>query len=100
MWSSLFLLGAALPAAVLAGDTISTNGFSTCMNNASIQVTKMDVTYNRKTNKVDFNVAGESTEQQNVTASIEVSAYGKVVYSKSFDPCDSDNYVEKLCPGP
>ncbi|KAK8206181.1 DUF907 domain protein [Phyllosticta capitalensis] len=100
MWSSLFLLGAALPAAVLAGDTISTNGFSTCMNNASIQVTKMDVTYNRKTNKVDFNVAGESTEQQNVTASIEVSAYGRVVYSKSFDPCDSDNYVEKLCPVP
>ncbi|KAK8153145.1 hypothetical protein IWX90DRAFT_82085 [Phyllosticta citrichinensis] len=101
MWSPLLLLGAAaLPTAVLAGDTISTNGFSTCMTNASIQVTRMDVTYNRNTNKVDFNVAGESTEEQNVTASIEVSAYGRVVYSKSFDPCDKDNHVKQLCPVP
>lgn len=93
------LLGAALPAVVLAGDVLTTNGFTTCLNNASIEITKMDVTYNRKTNKVVFDVAGTSTAEQKVMASLVVSAYGKEVYSKSFNPCDEDNKVDQLCPG-
>ncbi|KAF4311637.1 hypothetical protein GTA08_BOTSDO12761 [Botryosphaeria dothidea] len=94
------LLGAALPAVVLAGDVLTTNGFTTCLNNASIEITKMDVTYNRKTNKVVFDVAGTSTAEQKVMASLVVSAYGKEVYSKSFNPCDEDNKVDQLCPVP
>ncbi|OJD37143.1 uncharacterized protein BKCO1_800033 [Diplodia corticola] len=94
------LLGAALPAVALAGDVLTTTGFTTCLTNASIEITKMAVTYNRATNKVVFDVGGESTAEQKVMASLVVSAYGKEVYSKTFNPCDEDNYVEKLCPVP
>ncbi|KAB2579994.1 hypothetical protein BFW01_g5498 [Lasiodiplodia theobromae] len=98
-----FLLAAALPAAALAADVITTNGFTTCLNDASIQITKMDVTYNRNTKKVVFNVAGESTEEQKVMASLVVSAYGKEVYSKTFNPCeeqDDGSNSTALCPIP
>ncbi|EOD48514.1 putative duf907 domain protein [Neofusicoccum parvum UCRNP2] len=94
------LLGAALPAVALAGDVLTTNGFTTCLNNASIEITKMDVTYNRATNKVVFDVAGTSGQEQKVMASLSVTAYGKEVYSKSFNPCDEDNKVDQLCPVP
>ncbi|EKG21158.1 hypothetical protein MPH_01514 [Macrophomina phaseolina MS6] len=60
----------------------------------------MDVTYNRNTNKVVFDVAGSSSKEQKVMASLSVSAYGKEVYSKSFNPCDEDNKVDQLCPVP
>lgn len=98
MLSKWLLLGA-LPAAVLAGDTLSTHGFTPCLNNASIEINKMDVTFNRATKMVVFDVAGTSTKEQKVMASLAVSAYGKEVYSKSFNPCEEDTYVEQLCPG-
>ncbi|KAF2088639.1 TRP-domain-containing protein [Saccharata proteae CBS 121410] len=100
MLSSVLLLAAALPAAVYAGDVLKTDGFTTCMDNATIQITKMDVTYDRTTNVVVFDIAGSSTKEQKVMASLEVTAYGRSVYSKTFNPCDSANYVEKLCPVP
>lgn len=93
------LLGAALPALALAGDTLTTNGFTTCLTNASIQIEKMDVTYNKNTNKVVFDVAGTSGAEQKVMASLVVAAYGREVYSKTFNPCDDDSFVEQLCPG-
>ncbi|KAF2147509.1 uncharacterized protein K452DRAFT_304326 [Aplosporella prunicola CBS 121167] len=99
MLSKWLLLGA-LPAAVLAGDTLSTHGFTPCLNNASIEINKMDVTFNRATKMVVFDVAGTSTKEQKVMASLAVSAYGKEVYSKSFNPCEEDTYVEQLCPVP
>ena len=84
---------------VLAADTLSTNGISTCLTGAEIQVQKLDVTYTRSTRVVVFDVAGTNAKQQNVTASLSVYAYGNEIYSKSFDPCGSENHVEELCPG-
>ncbi|OGM46304.1 DUF907 domain protein [Aspergillus bombycis] len=85
---------------VLAADTLSTNGISTCLTGAEIQVQKLDVTYTRSTRVVVFDVAGKNEKKQNVTASLSVYAYGNEIYSKSFDPCGSENYVEELCPVP
>ncbi|KNG82359.1 hypothetical protein ANOM_009731 [Aspergillus nomiae NRRL 13137] len=85
---------------VLAADTLSTNGISTCLTGAEIQVQKLDVTYTRSTRVVVFDVAGTNAKQQNVTASLSVYAYGNEIYSKSFDPCGSENHVEELCPVP
>ena len=59
----------------------------------------MNITFDRTTNNIQFDVAGSSTEIQNVTADITVSAYGKQVYSKQFDPCGDDLHVPQLCPG-
>lgn len=94
----LLLLGT-LPLGVLGGDILQTNGFSTCQANSDIQVNKLNISFNRATKKIDFDVAGTSEKAQNVTASMTVTAYGKQVYQKDFNPCSSDNFVAQLCPG-
>jgi hypothetical protein len=105
MWSSGVSLAlplvmlSALPAGVLGGDILSTQGYSLCSNNPTIKVEALDIQYDRTTNMVVFNVAGSSSESQNVRANIVVTAYGKQVYQKAFNPCESGTYVEQLCPG-
>ncbi|TID22276.1 TRP-domain-containing protein [Venturia nashicola] len=99
MVSTLLLLGA-LPAGVFSEDVLETNGFSTCGAESDIKVNKMNIQYNKATQKVIFDVGGTSTKSQKVMASLVVSAYGKQVYQKSFDPCDEGTKVEQLCPVP
>src|ERR1700753_620552 len=88
-----------LPARVLGGDILQTNGFSSCGSNANIQVHKMNITYNRATQMIAFDVSGTSNMVQNVTASLTVTAYGPQVYQNSFDPCSAATKVDQLCPG-
>lgn len=97
--SSLLFLSA-LPARVLGAQILSTNGYTTCSDNPTIEVTAMNLQYNKDTNEVVFDVAGTSSEEQYVNASIVVTAYGKQVYQKSFQPCDPKTYVAQLCPVP
>lgn len=92
------LLVAALPAVVLGSDVLKTNGFTACINNPSISVNTLDIKYDRSAAAVTFDVQGTSTQVQNVTASLTVTAYGKPVYRKDFDPCDDATKVEQLCP--
>lgn len=80
-------------------NVISTQGFQSCMPNSTIKVERMNVQFDRSTNRVTFDVAGESGEAQNVTASLEISAYGKQIYQKDFDPCATEVHVPELCPG-
>ena len=99
-WKALSLLAlSALPARVLGGDVISTDGYTTCSNDPTITVTAMNIQYDRTTKEVTFDVAGSSSESQNVTAKIVVTAYGQQVYENSFNPCESKTYVAQLCPG-
>lgn len=99
MLAPLLLFGT-LPLGVLGSDVLQTNGFSTCQANSDIQVNKLNISFNRATKKIDFDVAGTSQKSQNVTASMTVTAYGKQVYQKDFNPCSSDNFVAQLCPVP
>ncbi|KAJ5415540.1 hypothetical protein N7465_004235 [Penicillium sp. CMV-2018d] len=94
------LLGLAIVPQALAADTLSTSGFSLCMTDSAINVQKMDVTYARSTGIVVFDVAGTNAMEQNVSASITVTAYGNELYSKEFDPCGTDIHVDQLCPVP
>lgn len=80
-----------------AADVLSTNGFTTCLDNSAIQVDKLNVQYNKNSRKLTFDVAGESKSEQNVTANLVVTAYGKQVYQKEFSPCDEG--MEEMCPG-
>lgn len=57
----------------------------------------MDATYNRNTREIVFDVAGSSTQSQNVTLDLTVTAYGKEVYTKDFDPCTLN--MAQMCPG-
>lgn len=94
-----FLLLASLPLGVLGGDILKTDGFATCQSDAEITVKNMDITFNKATKKIDFNIAANSAKIQNVTATLTVTAYGKQVYQNKFNPCDADNFVPDLCPG-
>lgn len=86
-----------IPAGVFGADVLSTTGFSTCLDDSEIKVDKLDISYNKNTRKLTFNVAGESKSAQNVTANLVVTAYGKEVYSKEFSPCDEG--MTEMCPG-
>lgn len=86
-----------LPLGVLGTDILTTNSFSTCLDDSAIRVDALDVTYDKNTRKIKFNVAGESKTAQNVTAKLVVSAYGKQFYEKTFSPCEQG--MTEMCPG-
>ena len=95
-----FLLLASAPLGVLANDVLKTNGYSSCLNGDSdIKVNKLDITFDRTTKKIKFDVSGTNGKEQKVMATLKVNAYGKEVYSKTFDPCEGDMKVDQLCPG-
>lgn len=93
------LIFGALPVGVFGTDVLTTTGFSTCLDNSTITVNNLNVQYDRVAGAVTFDVAGTSSKQQNVTAALTVSAYGKQVYQKTFNPCETDTKVDQLCPG-
>lgn len=95
---SLAVLGA-VTQTVVANDVLKTTGFSTCMDDSQIKVTALDIRYDRTTQQLNFDVAGTSKKEQNVTASLYVTAYGKQVYQRDFNPCDKATKVDQLCPG-
>lgn len=93
------LAGGLLASGVLGVDVLETVGFSSCNTNASVSVQKVDIRYNNDNKTVSFDVAGTSNQVQNVTAMLNVTAYGQNIYSNSFDPCDAGTFVQQLCPG-
>ena len=93
------LAGTLLASGVLGLDVLETVGFSSCNTNASVSVQKVDIRYNNGDKTVSFDVAGSSNRVQNVTAVLNVTAYGQNIYSNSFDPCAHATFVQQLCPG-
>lgn len=95
------LAALALAGSSLATDIISTNGFTNCdkNGNSAVTVQNLDISFDRSSNDLNFNVAGTSAEEQNVTASLVVTAYGVNVYNNTFNPCDASTFVQQLCPG-
>lgn len=95
-----FLLLASAPLGALANDVLKTNGYSSCLNgNSDITVNKLDIQFDRTTKKITFDVSGTNGKEQKVMATLKVNAYGKEVYSNTFDPCEGDMKVDQLCPG-
>ncbi|KAJ4383298.1 hypothetical protein N0V86_001343 [Didymella sp. IMI 355093] len=96
-----FLLLASAPLGALANDVLKTNGYSSCLNgNSDIKVNKLDIEFDRTTKKIKFDVSGTNEKEQKVMATLKVNAYGKEVYSNTFDPCEGDMKVDQLCPVP
>ena len=93
------LLFGVIPAGVLCADILRTDGFSTCLDSKDVKVERIEIQYDRRTKELTFDLAGSSAKEQNVTASLDVSAYGQDVYQRDFDPCDGETFVEQLCPG-
>ncbi|KAH9243450.1 hypothetical protein K456DRAFT_1717012 [Colletotrichum gloeosporioides 23] len=101
-WGPRRLLAVAttLATSTLADSILKTSSFTTCGNDSAITVQKIDIQYNNDDKTVTFDVAGTSAKSQNVTAVLDVTAYGTAIYSNSFNPCDAGTYVEQLCPVP
>jgi hypothetical protein len=95
---ALLAATASLPAAY-AASIIKTDGFSDCGGDSSIKVNKVDIEFDKDSNKITFDVQGDSAKEQKVKASLVVEAYGIEVFKKDFDPCSDDTKVEQLCPG-
>ncbi|KAF3903575.1 hypothetical protein AA313_de0202834 [Arthrobotrys entomopaga] len=100
--SRVSLLSAALllgSLQVQAADILTTSGFASCDNaDTTVNVKAFNLEYNKANMTVKFNVAGESKISQQVTADLVVTAYGKQVYTQSFDPCEKN--IKFLCPIP
>lgn len=96
---SQILVFGALPVRVFSADILKTSGFTSCLDGSTIQVTNLNIEYNRAKGSVTFDVAGTSAKVQNVTASLTVSAYGNEVYKNDFNPCATSTKVDQLCPG-
>ena len=95
-----FLLLASAPLGVLANDVLQTNGYSSCLTGSSdITVNKLDISFDRTTKKIKFDVSGTNSKEQKVMATLLVNAYGRSVYNKTFNPCEGDTKVDQLCPG-
>jgi len=99
MLAPLLLLATA-PLGSLAADILKTNGYSSCQDNSDIKVNKLDMEFDKATKKIKFDVSGSSTKEQKVMAKLIITAYGKEVYQKEFNPCDSSTEVKQLCPVP
>lgn len=95
-----FILLASAPLGALAGDTLKTEGYSSCQDNSDITVERLNIEFDRNTKKVVFDVAGTSQKEQKVMAVLIVNAYGKEVYRNEFNPCDDKTKMDKLCPVP
>lgn len=86
---------------VLCTEVLQTSSFSNCNGNVSvITIQKVDIEYNNDDQTVVYDVAGTSSESINVTAILDVSAYGISIYSHNFNPCDTSTYLQQLCPMP
>ena len=95
----IWTLGALVPQ-ILANDILKTSAFTTCIDDSAITVQKLDISFDRSTHHLTFDVSGTSAKEQKVTATLRVSAYGKDVYTKDFNPCDDSSKVDRLCPVP
>ncbi|KAK7745319.1 hypothetical protein SLS53_002815 [Cytospora paraplurivora] len=94
------LAAAALARGVMGTNILKTSGFTNCEEGASIVVNVANVEYNADADTITYDISGTSTEEQKVMASLNVTAYGIQVYSKTFNPCNNDTRMDSLCPVP
>lgn len=99
-WQLKCMAIVAVVTGAMGAQILQTNGFSDCGSDSTIKVDKINISYNNDNKTVSFDVAGSSKERQNVSAVLEVTAYGNTVYTNSFNPCDKATFVDRLCPVP
>ncbi|RSL57539.1 hypothetical protein CEP53_006438 [Fusarium sp. AF-6] len=99
-WSAwkVVATAAALVTGVLGDNVLKTSGFSDCGTVPDITVERLNLSYDNDKQEVTFDVAGTSKTKRNVSAYLEVTAYGRQVYQNSFNPCEQG--ITQLCPVP
>lgn len=93
-------MGAMLMTGVMGDQMLTTTGFTDCGSLPSITIQQLSMTYDNDARTITFDIEGTSTNSQNVTASLDVTAYGINAFTNSFNPCDPKTSVAELCPLP
>lgn len=99
VWRAV-LTGFIFTTSALGQKVLQTDGFTNCESDATIKVEKVNIYYNNDNKTVTFDLAGSSEKDQNVTAYLDVTAYGKSVFTQDFNPCDAETFIGALCPLP
>ncbi|KAL6873066.1 TRP domain-containing protein [Trichoderma novae-zelandiae] len=85
---------------VLGEQMLTTTGFIDCGSMPSITINQLSMTYDNDAQVITFDIEGTSAQSENVTATLDVTAYGISAFSNTFNPCDPKTLVEQLCPLP
>ncbi|KAL7946031.1 hypothetical protein V8C42DRAFT_50080 [Trichoderma barbatum] len=93
-------MGAMLMTGVMGSQTLTTTGYVDCGSLPSITIHQLSMTYDNDARTITFDIEGSSTNSQNVTATLDVTAYGISAFTNTFNPCDSKTLVPQLCPLP
>jgi hypothetical protein len=83
---SLFAL-VSLPSSTLAEDIIESNSLNSCMSGSNFTATLFNVAYTPKNSSISLNINGVSSITGNVTAQLQVKAYGFNIVNETLDPC-------------
>lgn len=93
---ALSALSALLPTAA-AERMIESKSLNPCMSNSSFSATLFNVVFTPDNKTLSFNIVGVSDISGNVTADLEVFAYGFRALKQTLDPCSSAD-LKGLCP--
>jgi hypothetical protein len=93
----LSLLAAlSLSSLAFAEDVIESNSLNSCQSGSNFTATLFNVAYTPKNNSVTVNINGVSSITGNVTAQLEVIAYGFTILNDTIDPCAEN--LAGFCP--
>ncbi|KAL9617277.1 MAG: hypothetical protein Q9160_007904 [Pyrenula sp. 1 TL-2023] len=75
---------------------IESKSLNPCQDNSNFTASLFNVVFTPDNNTLAFNVVGVSSIQGNVTAELQVIAYGLTAVKQKLDPCTMD--LDGLCP--
>lgn len=94
--TSSLLLWTLLTCSTSAERIIESTSLVSCMDNSKFTASLFKVSFNPDTRVIDFDINGISEINSNVTANLQVYAYGYKVMDQLLDPCKSG--MRGMCP--
>ena len=88
---------AALAPSTAALKLLESTSLNPCMTNSKFSATLFNVLFTPENGTLFFNINGISAISGNVTAELDVIAYGLNIYKKTIDPCEEKDF-DGLCP--
>ncbi|KIW89512.1 uncharacterized protein Z519_09668 [Cladophialophora bantiana CBS 173.52] len=80
----------------LAENIIESNSLNSCKSGSNFTATLFNVAYTPSNSSIGLNINGVSSIVGNVTAQLEVIAYGFTILNQTLDPCSMD--LSGFCP--
>jgi hypothetical protein len=79
-----------------ATNVIESNSLNSCKSGSNFTATLFNVAYTPNNNSIAININGVSSIQGNVTAQLEVTAYGFSIVNDTLNPCEMN--LSGFCP--